>query len=331
MRILAIVIVVASSLWGGYWFAGSSALEKGLNSWLTNVQSQSGPVKFTYASAKTQGFPNRFDTTIRDISVLDQVKNIGWAADTVRIFALSYKPNHIIMELPPAHQLTTPAGKFDITNDELRGSVVFKAETALGLDHSAFVISNLHASTPPLDFSIQDANFATRQTKSIPLAHDVFFTASNVAFPHDLIAQFDTSNQMSDVIEKLLIDMSVTLDKPIDRFLPQGTPAKITHLTIRNSSLEWGKISISSKGDLQIDAKGTPSGILGITLTNWRIAFGLAVDSGTVDPNFAVAMESVLKSMADASGDPETIDVALEFKNGQMALGPIPLGPAPRF
>jgi hypothetical protein len=40
-------------------------------------------------------------------------------------------------------------------------------------------------------------------------------------------------------------------------------------------------------------------------------------------------LESGLTLMAQMSGNPETLDVPLTFRNGRILLGPIPIGPAP--
>ncbi len=331
MRILAILIIVTTSLWGGYWFVGSSALEKNLGAWLKDVQSKNGPLQFSYSGLHVQGFPNRFDTIIDDVDISDSPKSIGWSAQKFRIFALSYKPNHIIAEFPPEQRLTTALGDYSITNDEMRGSVVFKPESALGLDHSAFVISNLRATRGPLSFALKGANFATRQSTEMPLTHDVFFKASDVSFPHDLITKFDPSNQMPGVIDEILVDLSLSLNQPVDRFIGQDGSVKPTQIKLRNSVIKWDIIEVSAKGDLTINATGIPSGTLNLQLKTWRAVFHLAMENGMIDVDIGVATESVLTSLANASGDPDTIDIDLVFKNGQMALGPIPLGPAPRL
>jgi len=37
----------------------------------------------------------------------------------------------------------------------------------------------------------------------------------------------------------------------------------------------------------------------------------------------------MLEALAGLSGQPENIDATLNFSNGRIFLGPIPLGPAP--
>jgi hypothetical protein len=40
-------------------------------------------------------------------------------------------------------------------------------------------------------------------------------------------------------------------------------------------------------------------------------------------------VESGLSMMAQMAGNPQTLDIPLNLRNGRVMLGPIPLGPAP--
>lgn len=65
--------------------------------------------------------------------------------------------------------------------------------------------------------------------------------------------------------------------------------------------------------------------------TNWREMLELAVGAGLIPEGLAPTVERGLEVLAGMSGSPETLDAPLSFRNGYVAFGPIPLGPAPRF
>ena len=111
MRNLIILIIAACMLWGGYWFAGSRAVQSGLTGWFSDQQRNGWIVE--YSALKTRGFPNRFDTTITDLTLVDPRSGVAWLLPNFQIFALSYKPNHIIAVWPERQSIKLPANLRD--------------------------------------------------------------------------------------------------------------------------------------------------------------------------------------------------------------------------
>ena len=63
----------------------------------------------------------------------------------------------------------------------------------------------------------------------------------------------------------------------------------------------------------------------------WRRLLEMAVATGLVAEPLAPTFERGLALLAALSGPPDTIDAPLTFARGQISLGPIPLGPAPKL
>ena len=151
MRRLISIITIFFVLWGGYWFVGSTALKTGLKAYLSSEHTANDPIHIAYSDLTVRGFPNRFDTRLTEISVMDAASNISWRAPFFQIHALSYKPYHIIAALPHSQILQLPDQVLQITSDEIKGSVVFVAgsllEKALEVDRSSVVIRNLGVSS----------------------------------------------------------------------------------------------------------------------------------------------------------------------------------------
>ena len=57
----------------------------------------------------------------------------------------------------------------------------------------------------------------------------------------------------------------------------------------------------------------------------------LAVSSGVVPSELQRTLESGLGLLARLSGNPDTLDAPLSFKNKVISLGPVPIGRAPKI
>jgi len=327
---LMAIALIAAGLWGGYWFIGSAAVERGLIGWFDAQRAQGWQAE--YASLNTAGFPSRFDTTISDLKLGDPAAGLIWAAPMVQFLALSYRPNHIIAVLPPSQTLTTPYETVQITSDGMRGSVVFKPGTALALDHSAFVLQNLAlAAASGWSLALTEGRLATRQTVAIENAHDVAFQALDLAPDTALRRLFDPGAQLPATVDTLKLDATLQFDAPWDRFALDGAHPQITTLDLKLAQATWGTLDLQAAGTLSIDDRGIPTGRITLTATNWRAMLAMAVDSGLVPPDLAQTAERGLALLAGMSGTPDTLSAPLSFQNGLVSFGPVPLGAAPRL
>ena len=64
---------------------------------------------------------------------------------------------------------------------------------------------------------------------------------------------------------------------------------------------------------------------------NWEKAFAVVKETGLIRPDMEPTIRNVLQALAQGSGEAGTLKIPLSFTNGTIRLGPIPLGPAPRF
>jgi hypothetical protein len=82
-----------------------------------------------YDTIETRGFPSRFDTTINTLELADPRTGWAWSAPFFQVFALSYKPNHIIAVWPNEQTIATPLARANITAEDMRASAVFLHDT----------------------------------------------------------------------------------------------------------------------------------------------------------------------------------------------------------
>lgn len=330
MRKLLIIILGLSALWSGYWYVGSSAVEGGITTWLS--QQRGGGLNAQYSTLKTRGFPNRFDTTIRDLTLTSPKGDIIWSLPFFQIFALSYQPNHIIAALPKEQTLRLASESISITSEQMKASVVFETGTSLALDRTSVVIDDIKLnSTRGWATSIQSANFATRQTDIRENAHDIAMSVTDYRPPKGFMAQFDPNATLPDFIETVSLMVTLGFDGKWDRFALEGPQPQLMDLQLDDLQLSWGNIDLSAKGSLLVDLNGHLNGQIDVDAKGWRRLVQVAVDAGLLRPNISGTVENLLQQMAEISGDSDTLSAPLKFENGSMGFGPIPLGPAPRL
>ena len=330
MRWLFGVILTVATLWSGYWFVAASAVEKGLAGWLDARQSDGWVAEYT--DLATNGFPNRLDTTITDIELADPRTGVAWKAPFFQIFALSYKPNHIIALWPHEQTVASPYEKLSITSENMRGSVIFTPGTSLELDRSNFDLQNFRVQSD-LGWSaaLEKGEFFTRQTAGKTDTHDIWFEATNVTPSANLKNDIDPASLLPDVFETLRIDSTVAFTAPWDRFAVEKNRPQITALHLKGLQATWGNLDLRAAGKLSVNGAGVPSGKITVKAKNWRDMLQIGIDTGAVPANISDTLESALEFLAGMSGHPDTLDAPLTFKKGKVSFGPIPLGKAPRL
>jgi len=330
MRILLIAILAGAALWSGYWLIGARGLEMAYRDWLA-ARAAEGWVA-NYSQVTTAGFPNRFDTTIADLELADPDTGVAWTAPFFQILSLSYRPTHVIAVAPERMILASPFERIEIETAEMRGSVVVEPGSDLVLDRSAFVLRDMRlTSSQGWTAHLAEGRFATRQAPLVAEAHEIGFEATGVAPAAPLLRRLDPARVLPEVIDTLKIDATMGFDRPWDRFAIEDARPDITFLELNELRADWGRLALRAAGDLTVDATGIPEGRITVKATNWREMLDIAVAAGLLPEGLKDTAESGLALLAALNGPPETLDVPLEFRNGRVRLGPIPLGDAPRL
>jgi hypothetical protein len=126
-------------------------------------------------------------------------------------------------------------------------------------------------------------------------------------------------------------NLNVVFDVPWDRTaLAQKRPQPRV-ITLRKINAIWGDLRVSATGGLTIDLSGIPTGTMSVTVTNWREILKVAETSGALPDAQRLQAEIILGALSNLGGSPDDLDLTLSLQNGEMSLGPIRLGPAPRL
>lgn len=330
MRILLVLVILATSLWGGYWFVGARALERAAGAFLDGAGG--GAFRATHAGLSVAGFPNRFDLTATGIAVTDAGGAAGWSAPFVQIFALSYRPHHVIAVWPNAQTVTLPGGRVDIASDRMEASLVVEPGVALALDRSAFVVRGLRLGAEAgWQGALDEGRVGLRRTVGRANHYDLGLALTGIAPDPALRAALDPEGRLPDRLEAVTLDVELGLDAPLDRHALEGRPPRPRLIELREGRAVWGGMELRGAGRLEIGRDGLPEGRIVLRARDWRGMLGLAVAAGEVGPRVAPTWEGLLARLDEADGVDGWLELPLVFSAGRMSLGPLPLGPAPRL
>ena len=126
-------------------------------------------------------------------------------------------------------------------------------------------------------------------------------------------------------------DMTMEFDRTWDRRAIEERRPQPTRIVIRHAEAVWGELRIKAAAELDVDQAGYPTGTLSLQARNWREMLALAEASGVLAGGLRQQAERALSTLASLTGNPNAIDVQLNFAGGLVAVGFIPLGPAPRL
>ncbi|TAG22358.1 MAG: DUF2125 domain-containing protein [Rhodobacterales bacterium] len=333
MRKLMFLLVLATLLWSGYWFVGSSALRQGAEKWFAD-QTASG-MTAEKTALRVTGFPNRFDMTVEGLRLADPQSGIGWQAPFVQVFAMTWKPWHIIAALPPEQTVTLPDQAVSLTAEGLRASLRAKPATAVPLA-AVIVESGPFSATSTLGWTVGAAKAVTSISadEEVPnagdapnayiLSLDIAGLAPDPAAIERIVAEAD----LPPTIAVLRVLATATTTAPLDRFAGETNP-RLAALDLTDSLVTWGDLSVTAKGRIAPDDQGFAAGRIEIAVTNYQRLVPALVAAGVIKPELSQTVGNMLAALAQDSGDPNLLQMPLLLEGGRVSLGPLPLGPAP--
>lgn len=328
MRKLLWVVLAAAVVWGGYWFVGSTILERQTAAWF-DASAQSG-LQASRQSISVAGFPNRFDMTIEGMEIADPVTGWGWKAPFVQLLTMTWKPWHIIAALPTEQVIITPDQHITITSDRLMASLQLQPSSDLGLYETRLDGTGLiFTSDQSWRVGVEKIFASTLQDAENPNKQRLGLTLSNLSPDKAVLAALGAAD-LPAVIEAVHLDAAALFSTPIRLNAPDVQPL-LSALDIKDARLLWGGLKVTATGLLTAEPDGAATGKITIRINGWRRLPAVVAALGLISPQMAPNIERGLEVMAKAGPDPDVLELILLCADGRMSLGPFPLGPAPQF
>lgn len=317
MKLLLTIVLALAALYAGYWVVASRGLDRGLQAGIAAAEAQGWQIET--GSLGTGGFPSRFDVTARDLTVTSPDGGLVWQAPWVETATLSYRPNRVIAVFPPAQTLQVGRQTLAIGSDGLRASFAVAPNTRLSFDALTAEAQSLSLLSPAGDgVTAGKSLLALRSLAPQPNTYEGFLSLD------DLVPTVDVAGLPAGPA-RLTADATVVLDRPLDRDAILPARPLVTALTLNSLDLTWGDLRLTGIGTLDVDASGVPDGQITLKAKGWEAVVDLLAATGVV----AASQVGTIRTMAGLLVADGTLNLPLTFANGGMALGPIPLGPAP--
>lgn len=336
MRKLLILILLGTGLWSGYWFVGSDQIRKGVEAGFADAAAQG--LVAEKSALTVAGFPNRFDLTVEGLRLADPASGAAWQAPFVQVFAMTWKPWHIIAAFPPTQVVTLPDDQaVTATSADLKASLRAKPATDLPLAEARVAGTSLSLeSDRGWTLALGEFTLGLRARPSLgdagyelgydlaPLTPDPAFVATvNAVTIPDL-----PPSDLPDTIESLWGSIYLTFSVPLDRNAGQAKPF-LTRAEINQFNMAWGGLSVTAKGLVEADDQGYAAGKVTLEVTNWNRLPAILVAAGAITPEAAPTVARGMQALAAQSADLAVLSLTLVLEDGRMSFGPFPLGPAP--
>lgn len=317
MRGLLWVTVVLAVLWGGWWVVGSRGAKAAAEGWLDG--------RGRYETLTVAGFPNRFDVTVTGVELIDAASGIGWSAPFAQVFAMTWKPWHLIAALPGGQEISLPGGVVILDGKAMRGSLLLVPGADLALTEAVVEGADLTLSpSPGVVTGAAKLVASVRADDSRAQGYRLGASLQSLA----LAPEWAAVAGLPPLLDEVFFDANIALTAPIDRHMAASRPA-LTWLDLTAARVNWGALKLSAKGGFATDAAGFAEGKIDIRVENWRYLPPVLVASGVIGEGFAPALTRALEVMAGHGDAPDVLTLPLIAKAGRMSLGPFPLGPAP--
>ena len=323
------VILALALIWSLWWAVAGFGLRQSVAGWFDTRAAQGWQAE--YAALTLSGFPLRHRLDLRDPVLADPDTGVAWRGDALTLQSSAIRPGRQTLTLPETPQRVS---YFDATALVLAQAA--QAELHLkpaqdlqlqqmGLQSAAWRVEQDGAAV--MSASALRATMVQGQSDTlyqIDVAAPGFQPGAGwrdaVRALPDLPATFDT----------LSMDMAVTFSQPWDLGALDARPQP-RRIALKRAEAQWGVLRILMAGTVVIDPNGVPTGSVSLKADNWRDILALAAAGGLAPPAVLRSTERVLSVLAGLSGNRASLDVTIEIEGGQMMVGFVPLGPAPRL
>ncbi len=248
LRILIAAAAASVLAWSGFWFFFSGVHRSAVENLASGLRSQG---KFAdYADIRVQGFPNRFDTTVRQPAYFDPDSGFSWNAEFFQILSLSYQPHRMILAWPRRQTIAVAGEQIEIQSDKMRASLSLQGISKPDL--SAFI-----AESGPLRLAgssgwqsrFSEALLAVRR---IGDAGDKIEFGARAAHLPDVFEGAEPGGWLDSLLSgfsSLEIALILDFDGPYSRELCAAGRTHLENIRISESSLRWkdGRLAVSGQ------------------------------------------------------------------------------------
>ena len=331
MRRLAWMFLILATLWCAWWTIASIGMQLAVTNWLEERRAFGWQANVDKISK--HGFPLSLNTRLHALKIADPISKVSLRTSQLDLVAAAYWPGYMAAKIPETPIIvSTPTGQFTIQSKTGRADLRLHPTTSLELQGMGISSGAWQIITEQKTFIAADnLKVAIDQDSGNTKSYNLAIEAINLFPGSNLRTLLTLPKNWSASFEAFAVDLNITFDRPLDRTASRENRPQPRKLDLHRIDIAWGDLSILASGQLNIDATGVPTGSIKVDATNWRLLVDLATNSGALPTQQRPQVEIMMGALSNLGGNPSDLNLTVSFKDGQMALGPINLGPAPRF
>lgn len=271
------------------------------------------------------GFPGQFEVTFQDLVIIDPSTGTQLESPWFRLTAPTWKPWHLVATGSTARLLGRESVALDAGLAVVE--VALTPDTSLSLNE-IWITGRHWRAVSDRGWVVQLDNLdAAAQQVDLARYHLQVAVVNLIPDPAISATLFEIG--LAGPIESLSVDAHLTFAAPIDRHLGAEGP-QLTDIDLKNASLNWGASALAASGQLTTGPDGFASGQVTLDITRPQDLIAAAQAVGLMTKDQAGFLEKGLTVYADP-GRADTVKLTFTFAEGQVKLGPFPLGLAPRL
>ena len=347
------LLAVLAVAWTGFWYSATSVAETAIAGWRER-ESRSGR-DYACSQQSLGGFPFRVEVRCADPDISIQRPDLKLKAAELVVLAQVYDPTLLIAEVKAPMTVTESGEEFvadwKSAQASLRGTPRAPERVSIVLENPTVVRRG--EGRPATQFKANHVELHGRITAGSVASNPVVDIAL-------LMAAAVAPELHSATATPLDVDITATL-RGLPDFAPKPWPARLKDLQARGGKIEitkarlqQGDVIASSSGTLGLTARGNLDGQLEITVVNLDKAVkSLDIEKLMQDGNIGARIDSLDRiipglgrlarqnaapgavAALNALGKRTTLEgkqattLPLRFSDGQVLLGPIPVGRVP--
>jgi hypothetical protein len=304
-------------------------LRTGVDTWLAERRAQGWQAE---AEILGGGFPASLVANLQDVALADPGTGVALEASVLRFDARAWWPGYAQLALPPDPiTLAAPDGSVDLLMDQGVFELDIAPSTLLELSALSWTSGPWGLTQAQDSFLSADSLTLSMDRKDEPVTYAFKVDADTLTPGSHLRERLKLPDDWPLAFETFSADMQVRFDRPWDIRALEDRRPQPRFIELRKAEAQWGDMQLRLATTLEIDEAGQPKGDIRIQARNWKAMLALAETSGVLPPQLRPQVESILSSLARATGNPDTLDARLRADGGVLWMGFVPLGPAPRI
>ena len=330
MRQLLRVLIFLAIVWSGYWAIAGYGLRNAITGWFDRQQDLGWQADFS--DVEVSGYPLHHQTRLKNPALADPINGTAWSAEWIEFQSPGIWPGRQILRFAETPQRLS---YFDqtatIQADDLQTELNLRPGVALELEKLALTSGPWSVTRKGTDTATGGSLALIMEQTEAPETYAIRISSDAFTPGEDLRALMRTAASLPQAFDTLELDLMVTFDKIWDRSALEERRPQPHTIDLHLAEVKWGELRLFAAGNLQVDEQGIPTGEMAIKAENWHDMIAMANAAGALPDQAVDPVTRALNLLAGLGGNPNALDMQLNFRDGFVALGPLPLGPAPRL